>query len=296
MSRSPLRHTLEYAGLRSAEGLVRALPEPAAGRLGLALGSLAHGPFGVRLGTVEANLRIAFPAADVGWIRDMARAAYQHLGREAVATLKLSRLSPAELRDRVTLEGWEELRAALGEGVGAVLATGHFGNWEIGAAAVAAHGLPMDAVVRRQTNPRADAFIDGVRARFGVRTIPTATAARSVTRALRAGRVVGIVGDQDARETGLWVRFFGRPASTHRGAAFFALRLGAPLFAATCRRLPGRPARYHIRLERLRSARSGDMEADTTALLQAFTDRLEANVKTDPEQYFWFHRRWKTAR
>jgi KDO2-lipid IV(A) lauroyltransferase len=295
VKRPPLLHRAEYALARGLESLVSALPERLAGGLGAGLGALAHAPFGIRRSVAEANLRAAYPDAPEEWIRETASAAYRHLGREAAAVLRLSRLSPTAIVERTTTRGWEELQEALSEGNGAILATGHFGNWEIAAATVASRGVRMAAIVKRMGNRLVDARLEELRRRLGVESIEMHEAPRLAPRVLRAGGVLGIVGDQDARRSGVFVPFFGRPASTHRGPALFALRFETPLFACTARRIPGPEARYEVSGHRLPVRRTGDLEADVAHLTRELAAALEADVRAAPEQYFWFHRRWKTA-
>jgi KDO2-lipid IV(A) lauroyltransferase len=105
---------------------------------------------------------------------------------------------------------------------------------------------------------------------------------------------VGIVGDQDARGAGIFVPFFGRPASTHRGPAVFSLRFGAPAFACVARRLPGPGVRYRVSGQQVEVPRTGQLDEDVEALTAALAARLEAEIREAPEQYFWFHRRWKS--
>lgn len=292
--RPSLSHRVEYLLARGLEKAVAALPERAADRLGGGAGSLVGGPLAIRRNVVVTNLRIAFPEASDEWIHETARAAFRHLGREAAAILRLSRLDPAEVVRRTETHGWEELREALAEGKGAILATGHYGNWEIAAAAVAARGVPIAAIVKRMGNRLVDARLEALRRGLGVETIEMGKASRLVPRVLREGGIVGIVGDQDARRSGVFVPFFGRPASTHRGTALFALRLGAPVFACTARRLPGAEVRYEVSGHRVPVRSTGDLEADVTRLTGQLAAALEADVRAAPEQYFWFHRRWKT--
>jgi Kdo2-lipid IVA lauroyltransferase/acyltransferase len=107
--------------------------------------------------------------------------------------------------------------------------------------------------------------------------------------------VVGIVGDQDARRAGIAVPFFGHPASTHRGPALFALRLEAAVFACVSRRLPGPGVRYETSGHRIPVMRTGDLEADVHTLTASLALALEEEIRKAPEQYFWFHRRWKSG-
>lgn len=269
------------------------LPERAALGAGALLGALVRSPLGIREEVVRSNLRRAFPAADEQWIDRVAGETFRHLGRETIATLRLSTLPAAAVVERTRMRGWEAFTRALQQGRGAILVTGHFGNWEVAAASVTARGIPMEAVMKRLRNPLLDARLEQTRRRLGIGTIEMRQAPRRVPRALAAGRVVGMVADQDARRAGVWIPFFGHPASTHRGPALFALRFQAPLFACAVRRLAG--GHYEASLEPVAVERTDNLEADVRALTAAWTERLESAVRADPEQYFWLHKRWKTA-
>ncbi|HEY0152950.1 MAG TPA: lysophospholipid acyltransferase family protein [Longimicrobium sp.] len=287
-------HRVEYALARTLETAVATLPEGAADAVGRRVGRIVHG-MGIRRKVVESNLRLAFPQADEAWIDRTVRASYEHLGREAAAILRLSKLDPQAVIERTDVtEDWRKLQAALGEGRGVLLVTGHYGNWEIAAAAVAARGVPIAAIVRRQGNRLVDERLDALRRKLGVETIYQSEAPSRVPRVLRKGGIVGIVGDQDARRSGVFVPFFGRPASTHRGPALFALKLRAPVFACVARRLPGGAVRYVVAGQQIVTERTGELETDVHTLTAALAARLEAEVRAAPEQYFWFHRRWKS--
>jgi Kdo2-lipid IVA lauroyltransferase/acyltransferase len=241
---------------------------------------------------VLENLRRAFPEATEEWIERVVEESYRHLGRESVAMIRLSGLSREEVIARTEVPGWEDFSAAMDEGRGALLVTGHFGNWEVAAAAVAARGYPIEAVVKRQRNLLVDARVQEARRRLGVGTIEMREAPKRIPRALASGRAIGIVADQDARAAGVWVPFFGVPTSTFRGPALFALRFGAPVFAAAARRLED--GRYVVESERVEVRSTGDLERDVLHLTAALAARLEASIRRDPAQYFWFHKRWKT--
>jgi KDO2-lipid IV(A) lauroyltransferase len=208
--------------------------------------------------------------------------------------LRLSKLDAKAVVNRTVTEGWEELHEARSLGRGVILVTGHYGNWEIAAASVAARGVPIAAIVRRQGNRLVDERLQELRRNLGVETIYQGQAPTRVPRILRANGVVGIVGDQDARKSGVFTPFFNRPASTHRGPALFALRLNAPVFSCIARRLPGNDVRYEVRGRRVEVGRTGNLDEDVRALLTELSRRLEEEVRRAPEQYFWFHRRWKT--
>ncbi len=284
---------VEFALARSLEKAVSILPERAADRFGAAIGRRIH-DIGIRREIVDENLRIAFPDATTDWLQKTRLAAYEHLGREAAAMLRLSKLDDKALVERTNVVGWDQLQDALSLGRGAILVTGHYGNWEIAAGAVASRGVTIGAIVRRQGNRLVDERLQHLRRKLGVETIYQGQAPARVPRLLRSNGVVGIVGDQDARRSGIFVPFFGRPASTYRGPALFALRLNAPVISCIARRLPGNEVRYEVRGERVDFERTGDLDRDVTALTTELARRLEKEIRTAPEQYFWFHKRWKT--
>ena len=286
-------HRAEYALARSLEKAVSSLPEKAADRFGRRFGRMVH-RLGIRHETVESNLLLAFPSETDEWRAGIALRAYEHLGREAAAMMRLSKLDPQAVIDRTIPVGWDQLEEARALGRGLLLVTGHYGNWEIAAATVAARGIPIAAIVRRQGNRMVDERLQQLRRNLGVETIYQGQAPSRVPRILRENGVVGIVGDQDARKSGVFVPYFGRPASTHRGPALFAMRLGAPVFSCIARRMPGDEIRYEVAGERVPFEPTGVLDADVHALTAELAARLEREVRIAPEQYFWFHKRWKT--
>lgn len=287
-----IRHRLEYWLVLGARWLDRLLGPRASAALAAAVGRFAYRVLRIRAAVAEHQLRRAFPERDEEWIRAVARGAYEHLGREAVMLIRLSRLGREAIIEATDVEGFDAFRAAVAEGNGALVVTGHLGNWEIGGAGVAARGVPLDAVARPQGNPLVDRLINDARERLGMTVVPLGGATKQVLRSLRAGRVVALVADQDARRRGAFVPFFGRPASSHRGPALLALRSGAPVFAAAATRLPD--ARYRIRLRRIPLPDIDDPARQEQQLTAALAAALESWVREDPDQYLWQHRRWKT--
>jgi KDO2-lipid IV(A) lauroyltransferase len=208
-----------------------------------------------------------------------------------MSILRLSRLGPADILAATNVEGFEELEAGLEGGRGAVIVTGHFGNWEVAGASLTARGVPLDVVAVRQRNRLVDRLIRETRERLGMRVIYRGGSTKELLDSLRQGHAVALVADQDARSRGVFVPFFGRLASTYRGPALLALRSGAPLYlGSVTRRSDGT---YAVRVRRLEVPEAGGARR-VEAITAQVTAALEAAVREAPGQYFWQHRRWKT--
>ena len=285
---------MEYLFLRALAGVCRILPEVLADRAGAVLGWVVARVGRPRWEVVRGHLRTAFPEADERWRRDIGRRCYAHLGAEAVAVFRLAAMGRAQVRERTRVTGLGAVEGAVREGRGVIVLSAHLGNWEIGGSALVARGFPIDVVVARQRNELFDRYLTRSRERLGFGIIPRNEGRRGVLAALAAGRFAGILGDQDARGAGVFVDFFGRPASTARGPAVLALRSGALIVTLFAVRLPGWKPRYHVYLEPLEETAATGRAARIAAITQAYTARIEEYVRRYPAQYFWLHKRWKT--
>jgi KDO2-lipid IV(A) lauroyltransferase len=290
----PFRHRAQYAAFRLLRAVVSRIPTRVALGVGEGLGWLAGVVLRMRRDVVDENLARAFPERSSGWRRRVAVQSYRHLGREAVATFRMVGSSAEAVRSMTDCDGVDAIRSSLDEGRGVVVASAHLGNWEMGSVAVATRGIPIDAVVHRQRNRRFDDDLRETRGRLGVGIISRDVAPRRVLESLRRGRLVALVADQNVAGSGIFVDFFGVPASTARGPAVFALRTGAPLYVGVVVRSQKNPPRYKVVFRPIDVARSGELEEDVRRLTEAVTEAVEGFVREAPEQYFWVHRRWKT--
>lgn len=286
-------HRVEYGALRSFIGTLGLLGRERALTAGAALGAAAYRPLGVRRRVVERQIAAAFPELDPVAVRGIAAGAYRHLGRVAVETALMSRMGPEQVLaifERV--DNWELVERKLALGRGLIAASGHLGNWELCAAYVAAHGVHVDAIIRRMGNPLFDAYVSRVRSRLGLTVVRDRESVRRTPRTLGHGGMVGILVDQAGLNiASTYVNFFGRPAKTPRGAAVFALRFNVPLVFGTALRQPN--GRYHLLIEDIPVVDTGNTERDVDAVVQSYTAVLERHIRLAPDQYFWHHRRWK---
>ncbi|MEM7413891.1 MAG: lysophospholipid acyltransferase family protein [Gemmatimonadota bacterium] len=289
-----LRHRVEYLAYRATRAKWSVLPEAGAASAGAMTGTLAGSVLRIRRSAVDENLRLAFPEQSESWWARVAQDSYRHLGREVAAVFRMSRWGPDEIMRRVRFENFDAVDEAMARGQGAVLMTAHLGNWEIAGAALAARGFPIDVVGKGMSNRAVEADLFRIRERLGMSVIPMAEAPRRTLGALGEGRMVALLGDQNAHRGGVFVDFFGRPAATPRGPALFAIRKEVPIFCGFALRDPSGDPRYTLRAHTVHVERSGDLDADVIRVLTAYHDLLEQAIRGAPEQYFWQHRRWKT--
>ncbi len=282
----------ETALLHATSAALGALPWRTAIAVGASLGGALHRA-GLRVRVARENLAIAFPEMEPAARERLLARHYAELGRAAAEYPHLGRLVRAP-RDEVfaAYEGEAHLHEAAARGRGVLLVTGHFGNFELlGASIGRLH--PVDFVFRPPSNPGAGRWLLSVRAAAGVGQLTTSGGIKRVFQALRAGRWVALLGDQDARREGVFVPFLGRTASTPAGPARIALATGAPIvFGAIHRAGDGR---HCVRIAPP-IVPEGDPrdEAAVRALTLRHTQALEAAVRAHPEAWFWLHRRWKT--
>ena len=287
-----LSHRVETLLLKMVASSLAGLSWRAARERGAALGAFVQ-RLGIRRDVARANLALAFPEQSLAWRERVLTEHYEELGRVAAEYPRMAELSRAS-RDEVFAlwQGTEHARAALAMGRGMVFLTGHLSNFEL-AGAMVSHEFPMAFVAKPLSNPGAEQWVEAVRHAAGLDVFPTGVGVRGVMRRLRSGGTVAMLADQDARRDGVFVPFFGQPASTPAGPAWFSLATGAPNVFCTCARAAD--GRLELRMS---PALVPEGDAADPGALRALTARhtalLEAAIRERPAQWFWLHKRWKT--
>ena len=281
----------EAVGFRLLAGLVRALPYGAAARVGAATGRFAFA-LGLRRRVAVRNVeeRLAPPGGRAAAER-IARESYEVAGRTFVSLLCADRIPEETLFSLVDRRAVDSVRDAAGGG-GAVLVSGHFGNWELFVLAFRRSGIRVAAMAGDQSNAKVDAALRAIRARAGVTPLSARTGLREALRILRSGGLVATLADQDARSKGVFVEFLGAPASAHVGVVSMIARGRATMIPGA---LVDERGCYHFVLGvpwRPDPARSdAENERDGAVHFHRF---LEEQVRRHPGNYLWAHRRWKT--
>lgn len=241
-----------------------------------------------------ANLRQAFPAMRSAERRRLYRRACHHLGLVFVELCVLLTRPLERFLAGVSVEGREHLDRVMAGHGRALILTAHLGNWEILSAAHRLTPYAFSVVVRPLDSSWLNVLAERLRRKAGVELIDKRRALRPVMTALARGRLVGILLDQNAsRSEGVFVPFFGRPASTSRAIAILALRTGAPVLPIFTRREAGGRHRVIIRPP-MPPPETTDRDAAIVELTARCTAVIEAAIRESPEQWLWMHRRWRT--
>ncbi len=278
--------------IRLALALLRALPRGGQRAVARALAALAWS-LRIRRAVTVDNVRQAFPQAPAAERLRIARGAYDSMALAALESVTSDQLSDAELHAAVQVPDWRGLDEMLAAGKPLLVASAHFGSWELFAEVMARRGARLSAVVRPLTGVFNDAVIRS-RREAGVELILQRGALRKMLSALKRGRVVAQLIDQALPSPqAVWVPFFGRPASTTPALSMAALHTGVPVYVVTAvRRGEGLVMNIDGPVP---VPEAGTKEERIAAHVARLTELLEARIREAPEQWLWLHRRWKKA-
>ncbi|MEE4241069.1 MAG: lysophospholipid acyltransferase family protein [Desulfopila sp.] len=289
-----IRYLAEYLFLVLFGKIVRLLPRKVMLSIGARAGDFIYYCAPVRKKLTLEQIRRAFPEKNSREISAIAREAYGNLAINSLEHLCLPALTKDDLLNIVTFKNEEVFQNALQKGRGVIFVGGHFGNWEYPGPAASAKGYPIAYVVADIGNPYIDKMVNRHRKQTGITVLTKRMSIRTMLKTLRQNNAMAMLMDQDAGRNGIFVDFFGMPCSTPRGPALFALKTGAIiLFVSSIRHPDGS---LQVIFEEVETdCDAGITSENIREVTQRCTSKLEAYVRKYPGQWFWMHRRWKTA-
>ncbi|MEA3474937.1 MAG: lysophospholipid acyltransferase family protein [Candidatus Cloacimonadota bacterium] len=259
------------------------------------IGSLNLWILKIRVQVVIKQLHEAFPEKSDKDIKRIAKETFINFSKYAVEFCWFSSKSIEEKNKYVSLYGFENINLALSYGKGLILLTGHFGNWELAGQIIAQYTNKLYAVAKKQRNLYFNNFINNIRTSNKVHIIPQKYAFRGIVKAINNNNIVLILGDQNAGKNGIFVDFFGKPASTYPGTAKIALKFSCPIiFSACLKQTNGRSYLFFEKPIFLKQKESLDI--DIKNYTQELTFLLEKWIRQYPSQWCWLHKRWKTKK
>lgn len=304
MNRTTLRHLAEYLVFRTIVCVIETMPTrvsvAASRKMALVVTRLLPKRL-TRYNVARDNIQRAFgdtmtDSAIDRMILDM----WTHLFRMVIEMVDVPRkLRLYNCADVIEFRQREATVRATCCGRPVLMVGGHFGNWEVANSTFGWFGFPMGVVARDLDNPWLHRWFERFRRHTGHQMISKKGGSERMMATAEAGGMLALLGDQDAGRRGMFVDFFGHPASTFKSIALLALQQRAVVCVGYARRLRDdfsnyRWVRYELGSEEIIDPLELETDDEIRELTQRFTNALENGIRRSPEQYFWVHRRWKT--
>jgi len=230
------------------------------------------------------NIQTAFPKCSDIWVANTLKKCYKFFAYNFIQFLALPKSTDSI---KIQINGQTALDNAIEQGKGVILISSHFGPWEILGHWLGVNNYQLRGVAHKQKNKGANRFFEEKRQLSGIKHIYRKVGMDVFYNILEEKKILGLVSDQDAKNKGIFINFFNKPASTHKGAAIFHLNTNAPMIYGIC--IQTGFQEYKIELIPITSVKNTIKD-----IIQEYTLTLERIIQKYPEQYFWFHNRWKT--
>ena len=282
----------EYAALRTACGLVNAVPYPLACACARGLAALAFS-WGFKKRRTLERIRTCFPGKSDAEAAAIAKFSLANVLMNAVEMIRAPRLTKKWIaRHVVDVEVYaRRLQEVLDEGRGAVIMVPHTGNWYMAAWATAQYGIPLSAIAAKQRNPYVNAWMKRQYGSIDVVERGSASVMRDILGILRAGRGFAILPDLRVPSRDVEVPFLNGTANVSHGGAMFAVATGAPIVVAVMRRVGGKHTFDHLATLRP-DPDAKDRKAEACRLTREAMKLLDEAIRKTPEQWFWYNKRW----
>ncbi|ORU00950.1 Lipid A biosynthesis lauroyl acyltransferase [Anaerovibrio sp. JC8] len=265
-------------------------------RFGKILGKLTWGAVPKRRKVMAVDNIKRCLGVDDAEAKSIAKASWVQFGPMLMEVLRYPELLKNDrMKEYVTIDGLEYLQEAIDKKQGAVIATSHSDSWELMGAALAQYGVPLVGVARKQKDGAMDRFINEYRTMVGMHITYT-KGIREMFKMIKEGWMIGLITDQDpAINDGIILNFFNRPTNCFTGPAQLARFQNAPIFHGQIVHRPD--GGHHITIyPPIYVDKTNNKKADIEKATQQVMDLLEAHIREYPEDWFWLHDRWKSAR
>ncbi len=243
---------------------------------------------GIRKKLVIQQMKRALPHLSHQQVLDYTKRMYQHFG---LMVYEIFKCDKDALVDNASIEGLDNIEEAINSGKSVLLATGHFGNWEMLGFYLLKRKIKLSAIAKKQRNPFFDEYFVQFRAKYGLDLIYQKGALKGILRAIKDNRMIFFLHDQDARKSGETMPFMNHDASVFMGIAKIALKANLPIMPA-----------YHIRTKEGKSIFRFEKifypsDEDMTAfeVMDKLNNSLAEMITKYPELWFWVHKRWKSV-
>lgn len=294
--RSNFQNYIEYYALVIVIFFIRLLGRKIAQKAGAFFAGFTYYFIPVRKKHVIEMLKDAFPEKSLKDVKAITKNAYKSFISTIIDIMFFPKMSDEQIMNMMVYDekGMQVIENAYNQNKGTVLMSAHFGNWELTALSFSKK-YPMSVIVAKQSNDLVDRMMNNIRTKQGFKTIckdDVSSTVRSVMKALKKNEFVAILSDQDAGKQGVFVPFFGKLASTPKGAALFALRAQCPLVTAFG--IKQKDGKMKMKISEIKLPNTGNQDEDIRIINAQYSKQLEEVVRIAPQQWFWFHKKWKT--
>jgi len=283
-----------YIAVRVLNIILSVVPISVSLWLGRRLGDLAFFVNKDRRLVAYANLKAAFGAEkSPRELRRITKSVYRNMVQTFVEVLNLTKIDRKYVDRYIEIVNMERIRNAAKSGRGTILLTAHFGDWELSSLVSSVVGFPILVLVREQKMKRLNELLNRLRESNGCKVIRKGMDVKNLLKALHGKNIVGILSDQDAGKSGIFVDFFGRPTSYHSGPFEIARHTDSLILPNLIVRTGGP---YHkVYLEEYIDFRDNTGPDAVKENMQKFAKLLETYIRKYPDQWLWLHKRWKST-
>ncbi len=245
----------------------------------------------------KKHLTMCFPNKTSEEIKQIVKTVFKYEAKNFFELLNFPKMSDKFFDSIAQMEQEQKdiFNKLLSRKKGILALSGHLGNWEILAAGVAKH-YPLNVVAKKIYIEELNNILVHYRNIKNVKVILRSelSSARKMLKALKNNEIIAMLIDQDTSVQSVFVDFFGVPASTPLGLASIALKVGTPVVLAVDKRLADGKHKFIISDEIIPPKSTGDFDTDVKNFTLKLTKCLEDFIRENPEQWVWFHERWKT--
>ena len=279
-----MKHYTTYFFLKTLSIFLSFIPRKITIFIAKKIGTLINIIFSKRKTVAITNINIAFPEKSISEINILIKKTYQHYMVVLVDFLRQHHF------DISTINIDSETEKILSSNNGLILMTAHIGNWEM-IVPILNKYKKTTGIVKIQRNSGSDKFISELRTYKNITLLPMHSSKRKMIQTLINGEILVLASDQNAEERGTKIPFFGKEASIPKGAAYFHHKTKCPIAIGFC--MLNKDYSYEFKVKKI------DIKTDPQNIENLFIDvntifskLLEDQIKKNPEQYFWFHRKW----
>ncbi|WP_378950911.1 lysophospholipid acyltransferase family protein [Pelosinus sp. sgz500959] len=289
-----MSNSWQYSALKTISRIVCVLPYPWVLSLGNQMGKIYYRIAGRQrkraISQIQDCLGLPAKVAEETIIR-----LFGNLGKTFFEVMYMPTLTPEKIEKYITIENRHYLDEALTHGRGVVLLTAHIGNWEWLGATLAMTGFPLTSVIKRQPNDEHTRILNEYREMVGIEIFARGTSEiLGAARALKQGKILGLLADQDAGPNGVFIDFLGKMASTPTGSAVFAKKFKSPVVPAFIVRKPEGGHKVIIH-EPLYYRDTGKSDEDLYQFSKETNNAIEQTIRKYPDEWLWFQKRWNTS-